>query len=1415
MTFRKLLLILSTLAGSWLAAQPLVEFTHTEVIERYDWNATGNEQSVRLAGLSVGDRYRIEWPAGQLEVNVLSAATEVRTGTFFWEGTVVFPTLLLSASSGQADRRLAVANLDLLEKPNPTTPNLPTSSLTKSVLPIQVEISDDAEGLVNAVFGGQNCFDLSNETYEGFYGVLPSGTETISQLGSFTQGEASVGIERGVILSTGRADRAEGPNTFSGTTQIFGTNSTDADLIQLAGTSQVFDAVILEFDFVPNATEIDFNYVFASEEYCEAVNNTNVDVFAFLISGPGIAGPFSNGAENIATLPNGGNVDVTSVNGEPGNFPNLYRSNVPESFGEPCQTDPPVAPDFIQYDGFTQILNARAEVIPCQQYHLKMILADVGDTFFDSAILLEAGAFTDGQIDVVNGGVSDDVTGGFTATEGCGDGFLVINRLDSATIGSPQTVYYEVSGGTADFGVDYLMPLDSFVIPAGLYTDTLWIEIVADQLPEGLENIELAIRGTCNCATNSAEFFIADPPMMDVALAAVDSACAGDILTIGPGVNGGVGPYTFQWSDGSADSLLNGSYTVGDTTYVVTVTDACQQERSDSVTLSAPDVRASLGGSFSLCVEPTAIIPVVLSGAEVYTITVEEDGVPATYTGGPDTIFLTYSVATQLILTSVEADGCAGLAQGAASVTDGTFSVSAIVADILCTGDSTGSVSLDVNGDPTAFTYVWAGPVNATGFQPNNLAAGNYDLTITDAAGCAFDTMITINEPAAAPGLQLDSVDPQTCLVAGAASLTASGGTFPYVFDWGDGGAATLDRNDLIGGQTYTVSLTDANNCQTSLDLSVPDERRSLDASIGGAGLSPLLTCANPTLRLGSAPNAAPVNYRWLDADGTPIGTQDSIDISQAGDYTLVVSDPTNGCADTSSIIVDQSNELLELDTGGPYRINCNQNAVDLGVVVTNYDGATTYVWTDADGNEIGSAANLNAIGTAGSYQVRVERTDNGCVAFATVVVTEDFTTPIISLASNSLTCARDTATSLVQNPNPNYSFDWYTTAGEIVSPTNTDRIAVTAPERYELLVTDESNGCTLDTFVDILSDERRLAALAGPDRPLPCPANVLNLNGTATPLLPGTTFSWRDARGNTLAETADVTITAPGRYVLLAIHPETGCPGQDTVLIGSEGPDSLQILLTQPPCVEIGGNIRLTGPVIGGSPPYAFELDGEPVMPDSLARFTGFQQGAYTLSVIDARGCRLDREILFFEPRVFSGLAEGVNVRLGEDGTLGFTTDRDGEIVRIDWEAPLPLSCTDCPTPTVVRPMETFVAYANLTDQAGCTLRLRQDVFVDRRQLIYAPTAFSPYNLDGRNDHFTLYGEPDFVTSINYLRVFDRWGALVWQGSELDVGNESQGWDGRQNGVELNGNLYIFTARVTYFDGSSEDIRGEISIVR
>ena len=223
------------------------------------------------------------------------------------------------------------------------------------------------------------------------------------QIGFFNGINSNVGIDSGIILSTGDIYDIVGPNNSPGGFYTNFSGSGDATLDAIISPDDTYDAAVLEFDFVPTSGTISFRYVFASEEYLEYVNSYN-DAFGFFITATNPAG----GAyvdQNIAIVPGTANTPVTINNVNNVTNSAYYIDNgTGEDNGwfwpsyDPQYTDPTV----IQFDGLTTPLTAVANVNCGETYHIKLVVADAVDPYWDSGIFLEAGSFISPEVSVNN-----------------------------------------------------------------------------------------------------------------------------------------------------------------------------------------------------------------------------------------------------------------------------------------------------------------------------------------------------------------------------------------------------------------------------------------------------------------------------------------------------------------------------------------------------------------------------------------------------------------------------------------------------------------------------------------------------------------------------------------------------------------------------------------------------------------------------------------------------------------------------------------------------------------------------------------------------------------------------------------------------------------------------------------------------
>jgi hypothetical protein len=243
--------------------------------------------------------------------------------------------------------------------------------------------------------------------------------------------------------------------------------------------------------------------------------------------------------------------------------------------------------------------------------------------------------------------------------------------------------------------------------------------------------------------------------------------------------------------------------------------------------------------------------------------------------------------------------------------------------NILCNGGADGTADVNAAGGTTNYTYSWA-PSGGSGTTASALVAGTYTVTVTDANGCTSTSSVTLTEPTVI-NLQLSST-PSLCGNAnGSADVVAGGGTSPFAYSWSPSGGATSTASNLSAG-TYTVTVTDANNCTSTNTVAVaniigPTATASLNNDVscnGGANGSATVSLLNGT---------APFNYTWSPTGGNAANATNL----SAGTYTIDVID-ANGCTTTDQVTISEPAALTAISSSSPALCNGNNDG-STGVV--------------------------------------------------------------------------------------------------------------------------------------------------------------------------------------------------------------------------------------------------------------------------------------------------------------------------------------------------------------------------------------------------------------------------------------------------------------------------------------------------
>jgi len=644
----------------------------------------------------------------------------------------------------------------------------------------------------NVLVGGG--VTISNVTFSG----------TADQIGEFnaTNANPSIGITNGIILATGDVNNAIGPNN-TGSAQLgggnFGAGDPDLDILEGTGVG-TNDAAILEFDFIPTGDTVKFNFVFGSEEYPEFVNSIN-DVFGFFLSGPGITGPYSNNAQNIALVP-GTAIPITINTVNSASNASYYVDNTVNT-----------GPQTIQYDGYTVVMTAVGVVQCGVQYHIKIAIADASDTAWDSGVFLEAGSFSSNTITMSS---NIDINGNDSILyEGCGTAYLDFVR-DNTT--DTSTYNFTISG-TAGAN-DYNISANSVLFLPGQDTVTLSFDAIQDGLTEPMETVNIQlIQVICNVPdTQTITFYIADYPMPQLTMHDTVKPCGtNDSVPIWVNVLGP--PYTTLWNTGEITDTIwvNPGMT---TTYYVTVSDTCGVYNvMDSAVVTVGNLQVNVADYTMNCLDETVTLTVnIVGGTGTETILWSTGDATASIQVSPG------------ITTSYWVD-----VSGACSSTDTAIVTVPIFDPVILTANNDDSLSCP--GDPFILTanmiggsqvqtYNWSDGI--TTFTGNNITVNpanttTYTVWVVDVCANDGDTAsFTITTPNYLP-LQISVSDDTLICIGDAANLfvEASGGEGTYNYVWTGGASSNSIQVSPSFDVNYNVTVTDGCGAQVSSSINV------------------------------------------------------------------------------------------------------------------------------------------------------------------------------------------------------------------------------------------------------------------------------------------------------------------------------------------------------------------------------------------------------------------------------------------------------------------------------------------------------------------------------------------------------------------------------------------------------------------
>jgi gliding motility-associated-like protein len=949
-----------------------------------------------------------------------------------------------------------------------------------------------------------------------------------------------------------------------------------------------------------------------------------------------------------------------------------------------------------------------------------------------------------------------------------------------------------------------------------------------------------------NGCTATTTVTITQPSTLTSSYTQVNVGCFGNGTgSIDLTVSGGVAPYVFAWSNQAVSEDLTN---IPSGVYTVTATDANGCTTTQTVTITQPQAPLSLS---------TTQVNVLCFGNSTGSVNLTATGGTAPYT------FLwsnngtaedpTGMAAGWYGVTVTDANGCVDTTSVIITQPQAVLALTTTQVNVLCFGNSTGSINLTVTGGTAPYTYAWS---NNTALEdPTGLAAGTYTVTVTDANGCTATTTVTITEPASAVSVTTQSQNILCLNGTGSVSSTPSGGVAPYTYSWTNN-ATTQNITNLQAG-SYTVTVQDANGCTAQSTGTVATTLSPLPVQILNITGTTILTCTNPTIVLQATGG---VTYNW-SGGATPLNDTNSITLP--GTYTVNMVDP-NGCPVSQTITLTQN--ITPPTPGitnitGTTIIDCNAPSIDLQAT-----GGGAYQWN----NNLGTTSSVN-IAQAGTYTVVVTAA-NGCQDSSTVAIT---VAPVPAVTGNDTTIC--SGQSVVLSPL------YYPAGGQAIWTNGQSTPSITVSPNtttmYSVLYT--WNGCTATDDITVTVNPTPTVSVNSPNI---CFGDTTQL--TATPNIPNGLFNWITTNETTQSisvnpqatTTYDVEYTLNGCTSAIATSTVTVTPlpiitvPNITICEGATGTltatanvaggtftwsqggstasitESPQATTSYSVSYTVNGctsNVETPSITVNPLPNVSFTADTTsgcvPVVVNLSADTTG-QQATYTWTSNGASGstgsnaqmlfsvggcydvtltatlngcsfsatqpdfvCVQDYPQASFEanPPSFSESSQVINFNNTSIGATGYVWNfGDGNVSNQEYPEHLFQGTNDGYTITLIA-----------STSMGCMDSTSFTMSANLGAVYYIPNTFTP---DG--DKYNQTFKPVFSTGISTeqyeMLIFNRWGEIMFESNNIYIG-----WDGSYGveGLDCPSGTYTYKIKLTLNGGLQEQVivTGHVNLLR
>ncbi len=850
-------------------------------------------------------------------------------------------------------------------------------------------------------------------------------------------------------------------------------------------------------------------------------------------------------------------------------------------------------------------------------------------------------------------------------------------------------------------------------------------------------------------------------------------------------VSGGAGNYEYLWDDEQQQTSFEArNLTAG--VYKIEVTDENSCSEIHEVSLDEPSIISTIQSSESAsCHDRADGLAVVtgMNGSGSYTV----DWGDGRFT---DTLRNLSPGRYPFTITDIQA--CALLDTVLVESPDTLQFDTIVVTTPSCFNGTNGKIEAFAIGGTGAYTF----RLNNIPIQNpiTDARQGIFNLEVVDEKGCMEFGEVTLVPPADLA--YFPQVTPVNCMGAatGQVIISPEGGTPPYTYQWSD---VTNTRDSIISNLVageYRVTVTDANDCQTSdlIRIIEPDESLKID-SINQLKIPCHQSTEGEAIVFASGGNGTNYQYNWSAQKGSNNIAKDL----QATTYFVTVTDE-NGCEEMSSIVIEELDSIQITAIGvSPKCFGLNDGRLAANEPIGGSGRPYNYRWSNGERTQLieNLAGNIN-------YALTVTDQQNCSTTLETFLREPEEI--LINATLDSLNCYRDNSGSILVNSLSDGStitnYNWNHPRGDSTS----NSLTGLPIGQYDITLIN-SNDCSINTTYELFEPNPLLVE----DILLIDPSCSNDQSGSVELSISGGTLPYR-YNWSTGADTKDLLNTNGGDFQV-TVTDANNCSETGDLTLNS--PSAIIGTIETDSIICFGDrNGRIDIVPSGGLPPYQYSLDGNNYKSNNT--FIGLTAGNYTTFVRDINGCIWEESSIKIEqasPFSIEIVSDVASIIIGDSTIIAANYTNSKGAVQLDWGPNIDCLQENCER-IVVKPQSStkFEVYA--VDEAGCEAEADFFLRTTNPKKVLIPSGFSPNN-DGFNDILLVHGQSNIT--VLYFHIYDRWGEEIYTARNFDVNDANIGWDGTFRGQVLNGGVFTWVMEVIYLNGQKEIFKGNTTLIK